>query len=76
MESKFLKLYKISLKFKYCWRNKSIFSILTLPLCVCAKSLSHVQFFATLWTGACQAPLAMGILQGRILEWVAIPSSS
>ena len=24
---------------------------------------------------ACQAPLFMGILQARILEWVAIPSS-
>ena len=24
---------------------------------------------------ACQAPLSMGILQERILEWVAMPSS-
>ena len=24
---------------------------------------------------ACQAPLSMGILQARILEWVAMPSS-
>ena len=30
---------------------------------------------ATLWTVACQAPLSMGILQARILEWVAVPSS-
>ena len=30
----------------------------------------------TLWTVACQAPLSMGILQERILEWVAMPSSS
>ena len=29
----------------------------------------------TPWTAACQAPLSMGILQARILEWVAIPSS-
>ena len=29
----------------------------------------------TLWTVAHQAPLSMGILQVRILEWVAIPSS-
>ena len=33
---------------------------------------SPVQFFATLWTVACQAPLSMRILQARILEWVAI----
>ena len=33
---------------------------LTLFLCVCAKSLSPVQLFATLWTVACQAPLSMG----------------
>ena len=30
---------------------------------------------ATLWTVACQAPLSMGILQARILERVAMPSS-
>ena len=29
----------------------------------------------TLWTIACQAPLSMGILQARTLEWVAMPSS-
>ena len=27
---------------------------------------------ATPWTVACQAPLSMGILQARILEWVAL----
>ena len=48
-----------------------------LQLCCvcCAQSLSHVQFFATPWTVALQAPLSMGILQVRILEWVAVPSS-
>ena len=35
---------------------------------------SRVQLFATLWTAALQAPLSMGILQARILEWVAMPS--
>ena len=29
----------------------------------------------TPWTVAHQAPLSMGILQARILEWVALPSS-
>ena len=28
--------------------------------CMCAKSLSRVQLFATLWTVAHQAPLSMG----------------
>ena len=36
------------------------------------KSLSHVQPFETPWTVAHQTPLFMGILQARILEWVAI----
>ena len=43
---------------------------------LCALSrFSHVKLFATLWTVVCQAPLSMGILQARILEWVAMPSS-
>ena len=37
--------------------------------------LSHVRLFVTPWTLALQAPLFMGILQARILEWVAMPSS-
>ena len=41
----------------------------------CAQSLIHVQLFATPWTVAHHTPLSMGILQARILEWVAMPSS-
>ena len=37
--------------------------------------LSHVQLFATPWAVTHLAPLSMGILQARILEWVAMPSS-
>ena len=37
--------------------------------------LSCVRLFATLWTVAHQAPLSMGLLQARILESVAMPSS-
>ena len=44
-------------------------------LFLCALSLSHVWIFVTPWAVACQAPLSMGILQARILEWVAIPFS-
>ena len=36
--------------------------------------LSCVWLFATPWTVTCQAPLSVGILQARILEWVAISS--
>ena len=38
-------------------------------------SLSRVRLFATPWTVARQTPLSMGILQARILEWVAMRSS-
>ena len=31
--------------------------------------------FVTPWTVALQAPLSMGILQARILEWIAMPPS-
>ena len=41
-----------------------------------AESLSRVQLFATPWTIVRQTPLSMGILQERILEWVAMPSST
>ena len=46
-----------------------------IPLTCLASVLSyfiHVQFCATLWTVALQAPLSMGILQERIQEWVSM----
>ena len=40
------------------------------------KCLSEVSWlFATPWTVAHQVPLVWGILQARILEWLAIPFS-
>ena len=43
---------------------------------MCALShCSHVQLFAALWTVTYQASLSMGILQARMLEWVALPFS-
>ena len=42
---------------------------------VVAKSLSSVWFFVTPWTVAWRVPLSVGILQARILEWVAISFS-
>ena len=41
----------------------------------CAQSLSHVWLFVTPWTVTHHAPLSVGILWTRILEWVAMPSS-
>ena len=41
----------------------------------CNQSLCCVWLFVTPWTVALQAPLSMGILQARILEQVAMPSS-
>ena len=38
-------------------------------------SRSAVSDSVTPWTVACQASLSMAILQARILEWVAMPSS-
>ena len=38
-------------------------------------SPSGLSNSATPWTVAHQAPLSMGFLQARILEWVAMPSS-
>ena len=43
-----------------------------MSVCVCPCC---VRPFVTLWTVTHQAPLSMGILQARILEWVAMPSS-
>ena len=59
--------------------NKNLFNTVISEwvtyLLLCAESLSHVRLFVTPWTVAHQALLSMGILQARILEWVAMPSS-
>ena len=48
-------------------------TFLSSPVCVLSGLvMSHS---VTPWTVARQAPLSMGILQARILEWVAMPSS-
>ena len=45
--------------------------------CIVCAVLSHsvMSDSATSWAVAHQAPLSMGIIQTRILEWVAMPSS-
>ena len=42
---------------------------------MCAKSVKSCLTLRGPMTIAHQAPLSMGILQARILEWVAVPSS-
>ena len=61
---------KISFSYLYisCIFLKKIY--LPYYVCVC-QSLGCVRFFATPWTVAHQAPLSLGILQARRLEWVA-----
>ena len=58
------------------WPWNTIFPISQDSERVCILSrFSHVQIFATPWAVAYQAPLSMELLQARILEWVAMPSS-
>ena len=55
-------------------QSLSVFPKASLKLVVpCLVSV--VSDSATLWTGARQAPPSMGILQARILECIATPSS-
>ena len=49
-------------------------SLLICAVLCCAYSLSPVRLFATPWTVARQASSVHGILQARILEWVAMSS--
>ena len=48
---------------------------LVVCMCMCVCVLRCVQLFAIPWPVAHQAPLSMGILQPRIMESVAMPSS-
>ena len=53
-------------KFQIPWSFYSAFML---------THFSCVWLFVIPWTVAHQAPLSMGILQARILEWVGMPSS-
>ena len=44
-----------------------------LPVGLCAKSLSHVQLFATLWTAALQAPLSTGFSRQEYWSELSCP---
>ena len=54
-------------------RFLSCFWLWLISLCMRAQLLSHVQLFVTGWTGPTGSSV-LGILQARILEWVAISS--
>ena len=43
-------------------------------MCLCVCALSHVQFFMTLWTEACQAPLSMEFFRQEY--WSRLPFST
>ena len=57
--------------FKHFWPL-----IICVCVCVCVGCFSRLQFFVTPWT-VCSPPGSSvhGILQARIVEWVALPSS-
>ena len=56
--------------------RKKILKHLVCDQRVCVLSrFSGVWLFVTQRTMACQAPLSMGILQTRVLEWDAMPFS-
>ena len=42
-------------------------------VCALLSCFSHVQLYANLWTVAHPGSSVLGILQARILEWIAIP---
>ena len=69
-------IFQLKMNFKkwsYCQRT---YGAMQRSSCVCVLGcFSRVWLFATLWTIAHQAPLFTRILQTRILEWVAMPSS-
>ena len=57
------------------WRMEKILMIVCVCVCVCVLVAQLCPTLVTLWTVAHQAPLSMGILQARTLEWVAISFS-
>ena len=46
-----------------------------LYFCICVLSGSVMSDSAIPWAVACQAPLSMRLLEARVLEWIAMPSS-
>ena len=59
------------------WWNCATVNLCCRKWLLCDAELTHsvVSDSATPWTVTCQAPLSIALLQARILEWVAMPSS-
>ena len=57
-----------------CQVNNTVSEVYTLCCVVLSRSVMS-ELSVTPWTIAHQLPLSMGILQARVLEWVAMPSS-
>ena len=60
------------------WQSPTVYRINPIDyrhVCMLSQSLSRVWLFVTPWIAAHKAPLSMGILQAKILECVAMPSS-
>ena len=64
-------------KFEVSYFIMNIEPLVWKKLLILCSVLSHpvVSDSVTTWTEVYQAPLSMGILQARILQWVAMPSS-
>ena len=67
-------LFTTSGRIKQLWWTLWPTNLKVFAVCM-VSCFSHVQPFVTPWTVAHQAPLSMGILQARILDWIALPSS-
>ena len=72
-----MSLYKKGLKFSILTGKGTSCAFNQKLLCSCAVLFLITQLCLTVtpWTVARWAPLATGILQARILQWVARPSS-
>ena len=65
--------YEIARIGKYIERESRLVAARLRGASMHVKSLQSC-LIATLWTVAFRVPLSMGVLQARILEWVAMPS--
>ena len=61
--------------FNYIFFVVILFCFLFSCISCVLSCFSCIQLFVTLWTVPHQAPLSMGILQARILEWATISCS-
>ena len=67
--------FKFSFSFLFFFLAQTHKFLILMKSCAVLSQLSHVLLFANLWTVALQSPLSMGIVQARILESIAMPSS-